>query len=56
MQDTTLDSLSRGLDWGTVQSMSGNSDSAILTVDKTSVILNGFDTVGKYRVDFVDWM
>lgn len=36
-----MDSLSRGLDWGTVQSMSGKSDSTIFTVDKTSIILNG---------------
>lgn len=49
-----MDSLSRGLDWGTVQSMSGKSDSTIFTVDKTSIILNGFDTIGKYRANFVD--
>ena len=56
MQDTTSDSLSSGLDWGTVESISLKSDSTIFfsfTVDKTSIILKRFDKM-KYRAYFVD--
>ena len=57
VQDTTSDSLSSGLDWGTVESISLKSDSTIFfsfTVDKTSIILKRFDKM-KYRAYFVDW-
>lgn len=55
MQDITLDSLSRRLDRGTVVKVQvENQIQLFFTVDKTSIILNGFDKIGKYRAYFVD--